>query len=945
MKLIRTTFLYLAIFLISSLPINKIVAQYYVVGQDPASIKWQQLNSPHFKIIFPSNFGDKAKEYVNMLELSHTSVSLPYLHQNKKIQIVLHNRAVISNAMVSPTPMHADFFNMPGQTTYPQIWSKQLTLHEYRHAVQMQKLNQGMTKGLYYMFGDQAIGGIMGVFLPMWFMEGDAVFSETIFSNSGRGRSPDFTMDLKAQVLNKKIYPYDKALYGSYRDYVPDHYTLGYELVANGWIVVGNDMWNNTLNKVARRPYMLFPFTKSIKEATGTGKVKYYKNVLKTRKNQWAEIDSNKSDPAFIIPENDKDFTNYRFVNPMSDGSIIVEKSGIDDINKFVKVFPDGTEKKLFTPGYDFAESLSANDSLLCWNEKTFDLRWSNQDYSVIKIYNYKTKKLKRLTKKSRLFAPSLANKQNKLVAVNVSQTNYNSLRVYDIVTGEELNQFQTPDNLFFMFPRWSDDDSHIIATVLGKKGKSIIVINSLTWDYEFLLPFSFTEISRPVMKGNKVIYSGTYSGTTDLYMIDVQSKETVKLTNVRFGASDATFSGKDDKIYFTTYTDNGYRIANLSTKSGQTKKVILKDLHADYLIDKLKPENDFILDNQIIPNKEYPVKKYSRLGHLFNIHSWGLAAVDLNNYDFTPGVSILTQNILSTAYGTLGYYYDPNERAGKAKLNFVYAGWYPEINLSADYGMRRSNYHDTHGDPQEIKWMETNLSVGVSLPLNLTRSKWIMAMRPYTSVAQKFLNKISHDPANFKENQYTSLTYGFYAYTQLKRSKRDIFPRWGYTTNIIYRHTPFSDSASVVYGIGETFYFPGILKHHSLMFYSGYQYKKTGNYSYSNIINSPRGYTGISLKEMFSLKANYTLPIIYPDLDIPAVAYLKRVYAQIFYDHLTGKDSKNQKQLYNSAGVELYTDWNFLSLIPNIKLGLRSTYRFKDDQTNFEFLFGFSVN
>ena len=231
------------IFLFLSFPTN-IVAQYYVIGQDPASTVWKQINSPDFKIIFPSGYENKAQEYINLLELSHTSISLPYLKENKNFQIVLHNQTVISNAMVSPTPMHADFFEMPDQSTYAQTWAKQLTLHEYRHVVQMQKLNQGTTKVLYYMFGDQAIGGIMGIFLPFWFIEGDAVFSETIFSESGRGRSPDFTMDLKAQVLNKKIYSYDKALYGSFRDYVPDHYTLGYELMLNGFINYGPELWN-----------------------------------------------------------------------------------------------------------------------------------------------------------------------------------------------------------------------------------------------------------------------------------------------------------------------------------------------------------------------------------------------------------------------------------------------------------------------------------------------------------------------------------------------------------------------------------------------------------------------------------------------------------------------------------------------------------------------------
>jgi len=67
-----------------------------------------------------------------------------------------------------------------------------------------------------------------------------------------------------------------------------------------------------------------------------------------------------------------------------------------------------------------------------------------------------------------------------------------------------------------------------------------------------------------------------------------------------------------------------------------------------------------------------------------------------------------------------------------------------------------------------------------------------------------------------------------------------------------IFKHTPFSSSVSKVYGIAETFYFPGILKHQGIRIYSGYQYMKNGNYSYGNVISLARGYTGINLEETF---------------------------------------------------------------------------------------------
>ncbi len=923
---------------------GSLFSQYYVIGQDPASIKWKQLNSPYFRIIYPDGYQKKAQEYANLLELSRNEVSSPYLENNKKFQIVLHNRSVTSNAMVNPTPMHGDFFEMPDQNTYAQTWAKQLTLHEYRHVAQMQKLNQGLTKGLSYAFGEQAVAGILGVFLPFWFIEGDAVYSETIYSSSGRGRSPDFSMDLKAQVLDKKIYSYDKALYGSYKNYTPDHYTLGYELITYGNIHFGNNLWNSTLNKVARRPYTLVPFTCSLKEKTGTGKVKFYKKALLTSKNIWISEDSTKQDPVMITPEKNKHFTNYRFINPISDGSFIVEKIGIDDINRIVKVFPDGSEKRLTTPGYDFRESLSANDSLICWNEKTYDPRWSNRDYSVIKIYNYNSKKLAQISKKSRLFAPALANKSSKIVAVKVSEENNYSLVVIDIVSGNITNEFTTDNNLFFTHPRWSNDDKYIVSVVVGNNGKSIIKINATSWEYELILPEGYTNISRPVMKDNHIIYSGAYEGTSDIYLYNLKNGRSHKLTNVRFGATDPVFSIDNNEIHIACYTSDGYRISSIPFVYDHTNEVKLNNLKASYLIDELVTDDQFNLDEIEVPQVEYQEKKYSRTGHLFNLHSWGLAAVDLNNYDFQPGVNILTQNILSTAYGTIGYYYDPNENAGKTKVDFTYAGWYPTINISGDYGLRRVNYIDTNMMTQEVKWMETNISFGLSLPLNLTRNAWVTGIQPSITGDQKFLNIITDQ--TLKEDQVTSLSYGLYGYIQRKRSLRDIFPKIGLSTNLFLRHTPFSSSASMISGLTGTVFLPGIINHHGIRIYAAYQYTKEGNYNYSNMISTPRGYTGIRLNNMMSLKSEYALPIIYPDLNFPAIAYLKRITAHVFYDYVIGDSFSNLKsENYSSTGLELYTDWNFLSLIPNIRLGVRSAYRFHDDQVNFEFLYGFSIN
>jgi len=80
---------------------------------------------------------------------------------------------------------------------------------------------------------------------------------------------------------------------------------------------------------------------------------------------------------------------------------------------------------------------------------------------------------------------------------------------------------------------------------------------------------------------------------------------------------------------------------------------------------------------------------------------------------------------------------------------------------------------------------------------------------------------------------------------------------------------------------------------------------------------------------------ADYAIPLAYPDLNWQGVAYLKRLYAHLFYDYLiTGKGD-----YYRSTGVELYSDWNFLSLFPNVTVGVRWSYT-KEKTNRFEFLY-----
>jgi hypothetical protein len=915
-------------------------AQFFLSGQDPASVKWKQINTQDFKIIFPQGYEKTAMQYANLLELSKNAVNGDYNSKVRKFKIVLHNQTTNSNAMVSPTPFHADFFEMPDQATYAQPWNRQLSLHEYRHAVQMQKMKQGFTLGLYYLIGDQATAIMMGAFLPFWFIEGDAVYSETINSKSGRGRSPDFIMDLKAQILDKKIYSYDKALFGSFKNYTPDHYTLGYQIVLNGVQKYGTHIWDNAMDRTAKYPFMLVPFSSAIKESHGKGKVGLYKTTLEELKTKWQYADSaiNKSS-NFIKQPSPKDFTNYRFPIKIPNGNFVALKTGIDDISRIVSISPDGIEKRIFTPGYSFENSLSANDSLVCWNERTFDKRWSLQNYSIIKVYNFKTNKLVSVSHKSRFFSPQLSRDGNLISAVEVDAEGNSSIVIIERISKKVINKYMPENGLFLINPQWTNNNS-IILIGLNGKGKAIFEYSLYNDEFRQLTDYTFDDIRYATKFGNKLIYTAPFGETNNIYLQNLDSEKIFKLSNTRFNITDLRFSMDGKEIYFSEYTANGYRISTINTDNKLSEPLKASEMKTHFAIDKIKRKNNFILDEAIIPDSNYKIETYSKAANLFNLHSWGPTIIDADNYSFSPGVNLLSQNLLSTSVAILGYYYDLNEQTGKLKFSYDYYGLYPVIKTSVEFAGRRQYYfNDSTNQNDEIRFTETNITLGFSLPLNFTHSKWIWGMQPYIGASQQFLKMNKDSKYKFSTDNFTSLSYQLFIYNQLKRSKRDIFPQWGQNLNLVFRHTPFDGNLNTQLAASSNLYFPGIIRHHGLRLYGSYQKTSVSTYTYSNIISIARGYSLLNFDEFFSLKSDYALPLIYPDLSIPSFIYLKRIYTHLFYDFMY--ETKPKNNFYSSTGIELYSDWHFLGTAAIFTLGGRYSYRIEGGGYEMEFLLG----
>jgi len=363
----------------------------------PPSIRWHQINTSNFKIIYQKGFDAEAQRTANTLQHLYKAGSNSLGKSPKKISVVLHSQTAESNGFVTLTPRHSEFF-----TTSPQNynflgnndWIEFLATHEYRHVVQFDKTKTGFNKLLYTFFGPLAHSTMAFLATPPWFWEGDAVGIETALTRTGRGRIPNFNLEFRANLLERGAFSYNKQHLRSFKHFVPNHYRLGYYMTTYLRSKYGSDIWDKVITRANQWSFIPFTFSNSIKKETGKYLVSTYNEMMSEMGSMWKKQQENLTTTGFTKLNSTKKrgWTNYRFPQVLANGRVLVLKSGIGDIQQFISIGPDGDEKVEFIPGIvNDAGMLSAKGTKIVWNQLEFDPRWRRRSYSVIKIYDTQT--------------------------------------------------------------------------------------------------------------------------------------------------------------------------------------------------------------------------------------------------------------------------------------------------------------------------------------------------------------------------------------------------------------------------------------------------------------------------------------------------------------------------------------------------------------------------
>ncbi len=243
-----------------------------IFGGTPTSVHWKYVQSLPAKIIYPPGLDSQARQVAYLVsELNKTT--LPTIgNQQKLVDIVFHNLTTIPNGYVQLAPFRSEFQLTPSQNSFDLgslPWFQTLAIHEYRHVQQYNNFCVGLSRLFYILFGQDGLAFANSLSVPDWFFEGDAVYQETLVSRQGRGRLPLFLTGFEALWVSQKKYSWMKIRNGSYRDFTPNHYPLGYMLVAYGRDQYGAGFWAKTAVEAAAFKGLFYPLQKAVERNTG----------------------------------------------------------------------------------------------------------------------------------------------------------------------------------------------------------------------------------------------------------------------------------------------------------------------------------------------------------------------------------------------------------------------------------------------------------------------------------------------------------------------------------------------------------------------------------------------------------------------------------------------------------------------------------------------------
>jgi len=889
-------------------------------GGNPPSLKWRQINTDTARIIYPAGLDSQASRVAALVHQLAARKPVSLGDQVKKVDIVLQNQTVIANGYVQLGPYRSEFFLTPDMNNFgqgTQSWTDQLALHEYRHVQQFNNFNNGLSKAMKFLFGEEGYALAINASVPDWFYEGDAVYQETVLSQQGRGRIPLFMNAYPSLWQSGKKYSWMKLRNGSLKDYVPSHYHLGYLLVNYGRIKYGDDFWTKVTHDASAFKHLVYPFQAAVKAHAGVDYARFRKDAFDYYRTSMKQ----KSDPLGIsgVSNARKDYvTNYFFPYNAGRDSLVYLKSTYRHRPAFYLKDAMG-EKRIRARDISFDEQFSYRNGKIVYAAYESHPRWGWQDFSVIKILDIQTGRKQKLTSRSKYFTPDISEDGTQVAAVQVSTDGRSELHVLDVFSGEVKQRIHSSEISLFTDPKFMDAQTLITAVRLRDGRSALATADIGTGVTTRLTPLSFSIIGYPNVKDGVVYFTATYQGNDDLFALRLDTK---KIYRIGGGSTGRYFvNAGDNKLTWSVFTADGYQLQQQAIDPQQWQAVELST--AETLTGQ--PGTMMHWADSLSP-RHYVSSTYRKSTRLFNFHSWRPYYEDPI---FT--FSLYGENVLNTLQTELYYLYNESEKTSAVGFSGIYGAGFPFLSAGTELTFNR----DEPVGSRIRQWNQLDSRIGLTVPLSYTSGTTFknFSLSSFYVLRNEFNKDFYKD--SLGSTSFSYLSHAISWSEQIQRAAQHIYPRFAYSAAASFRHAISRYEARQFNG-SAALYVPGILSNHNLILNAAWQERDTlRQVSFGNRFAYSRGYTGRNFTRMWKVSANYHLPVWCPDWGVANILYIQRIRMNMFYDFTkVYSTDKRQTRDQRSAGVEFFADTKWWNQYP-LTFGIRVSQLLDRDQFN----------
>ena len=829
-------------------------AQFSTLGSEKGDVKWNQVKTRNYRVVYPVGFDSLGVKYARELEYYRPLVGasagyLPNQRYDDYMPIVLHPWSAVSNGAVVWGPRRMDIYTHPDAygVLPPFPWEKLLAIHENRHVAQLQFSKDGAWRDWWYIFGELPALYVGSAYANSAMLEGDAVVAETALTSSGRGRTADFLSYYRMAFDNGDMRSWYRWRYGSQKYYTPDYYRVGYMTVAGVRYLYDEPVYMASYLHNLTSPFSFNALHKTTKKISGKKFGDTWEDITLAFKGIWADDDARRA--PFIYPQpavyEPKRFTAYSGM-VAAGGRLYALKASLDNSQELVEIAEDASERFVKAFLSDSKLAYSRYSDRFYWAETIPDRRWDFHETSRIRSIRRDGRKVKDLTTEGHFVNPAVSADGRLLAAVEYLPEGGCRIVLFDLATSREKASMSVPEDLQATEVAFLGAD--VAFAAISENGTGIYRTDFVS--VSTLLEPNVVKIRDLISDGGSLVFTSDLNGTSEIYRL--AGSALTRLTNTKYGVSSPCFM--DGNLYVSALMPQGKILSKIPQPLNVP--VSFADNYRYPIADALSAQEELLYKGAGKAIVSAPEKAGFASG-LMRLHSWLPIYFNWDSFTATrtgyyyevasPGAMAFFQSLDGTSSGSLGFSFHENPFVEKkvtagAHLRYRYSGLWPVLDFSLDVGDRASarltNAMTFSGDSSFVAAAPLNRgiylggAVKASVPMNFSSGGYDRRITPYATfgasndVLGEYL-AIYDDDTKEKLDLYNhaqggnSLLYLPMAWAQIGVSlssertvaPSQVFPAWGMGGDA---RLSLASTGSFLY-LGMYGYIPGITKRQGL--------------------------------------------------------------------------------------------------------------------------------